>query len=269
MKPFRTLYADEIDVRVAQINTKGCSLLLYKNARVDMDLLDETVGAMNWKRQHSRDNANCTVSIFDPDKSEWISKEDTGTESNTEAEKGLASDSFKRACVNWGIGRELYTAPFIWIKAGDVEIEDGYGNKKKTNDKFSVRQIEYDQNRRISKLVIYNDKKRKAVFDWASGKPPVFAQDDPKIEIKATPVNPAPPQPKQAPARAAVKPIPAPVDTVCSVCKHPIREVIGKDGQVITADEIARISLNKSGKIQCSECFASWRKVQRNAGVEA
>lgn len=93
--------------------------------------------------------------------------------------------------------------------------------------------------------------------------------DGAEVDINATPVTPAPPQPKQAPARAVVKPVPAPVDTVCSVCKHPIREVIGKDGQVITADEIARISLNKSGKIQCSECFASWRKVQRNAGVEA
>ncbi len=76
-----------------------------------MDILDETVGVYNWKREHTRDNANCIVSIYDQEKKEWISKEDTGTESNTEKEKGLASDSFKRACVNLGIGRELYTAP--------------------------------------------------------------------------------------------------------------------------------------------------------------
>ena len=88
-----------------------------------MNILDETVGAMDWKREHTRNNANCIVSIWDKEKQQWISKEDTGTESNTEAEKGLASDSFKRACVNWGIGRELYTAPFIWIPNEKCNIE--------------------------------------------------------------------------------------------------------------------------------------------------
>ena len=90
-------------MRIGQVlkSNKGVSLLLYKNSRVDMDMLDETVGAENWERLHSRDNANCTVSIYDSDKKMWVSKEDSGTESNTEKEKGLASDSFKRACVNW------------------------------------------------------------------------------------------------------------------------------------------------------------------------
>lgn len=106
---FRFLRADEIDCRVAEVklpeNGKqgGLSLLLYKDARVDQNILDETVGPMNWQRHHSRDNANCTVSIWDNEKNQWIEKEDTGTESNTEAEKGLASDSFKRACFNWGM----------------------------------------------------------------------------------------------------------------------------------------------------------------------
>ena len=104
---FRLLEADEIDVRVAQVKENGLSLLLYKDARVDMNVLDDTVGAFNWKREHSRENANCIVSIWDAEKQQWISKEDTGTESQSEAQKGLASDSFKRACVNWGIGREL------------------------------------------------------------------------------------------------------------------------------------------------------------------
>ncbi len=113
---FRYLKENEIDCRVQSINEKGFSILLYKDARCDMNILDETVGAMNWKREHTRDNANCIVSIWDKEKEQWISKEDTGTESFTEKEKGLASDSFKRACFNWGIGRELYTAPFIWIK---------------------------------------------------------------------------------------------------------------------------------------------------------
>ena len=105
---FRTLQAGEIDCRIATVTEKGVSLLLYKDARVDQNILDETVGPMNWQRAHSRDNANCTVSIWDGEKQQWISKEDTGTESYTEKEKGLASDSFKRACFNWGIGRELY-----------------------------------------------------------------------------------------------------------------------------------------------------------------
>lgn len=252
MKTFRTLKADEIDVRVAQINAKGCSLLLYKNARVDMDLLDETVGSLNWKRQHSRENANCTVSIFDPDKGEWISKEDTGTESNTEAEKGLASDSFKRACVNWGIGRELYSAPFIWIKAGMVEIEDGYGGKKKTNDKFSVKTIEYDENRKISKLVIYNEKKRLTVFEWASGKPPVFAEE-PKIDIGGTPATPAPPMQKLEKA-APAEVITLPSDLVCEECGDPIQDWVKSNGETWFASDMALYTKKKYKKMLCFKC---------------
>ena len=119
---FRELKSDEIDVRIAQINQKGATLLLYKDARCDMNILDETVGAFNWKREHTRDNANCIVSLWDENKKEWVSKEDTGTESFTEKEKGLASDSFKRACFNWGIGRELYTAPFIHVPAEKINM---------------------------------------------------------------------------------------------------------------------------------------------------
>lgn len=115
---FRSLKASEIECRVQSVNDYGFILLLYKDARCDMMILDETVGPMNWQRNHVRDNHNCIVSIWDKDKEQWISKEDTGTESNTERAKGLASDSFKRACFNWGIGRELYTGPKlqIWSK---------------------------------------------------------------------------------------------------------------------------------------------------------
>ena len=124
---FRLLKANEIEARVATVSEKGCSLLLYKDARCDMNILDETVGPMNWMRSHTRDNANCVVSIWDEKKNQWISKEDTGTESFTEKEKGLASDSFKRACFNWGIGRELYTAPFIWEGADKVTLSQKNG----------------------------------------------------------------------------------------------------------------------------------------------
>lgn len=151
---FRKLRADEIDVRVGVVSKegKGVALLLYKDARCDMSILDETVGALNWTRKHLRDNANCIVSIWDKEKNEWVGKEDTGTESNTEKEKGLASDSFKRACFNWGIGRELYTAPFIWIPNSKCHIQP-YFNGYTCRDKFNVKEIDYNDNR-ISRLVI-------------------------------------------------------------------------------------------------------------------
>lgn len=164
MLKFRTLKENEIDVRVQSVTDKGCILLLYKDARCDMNILDETVGAMNWQRQHLRDNQNCVVSIWDSEKNIWISKEDTGTESNTEKEKGLASDSFKRACVNWGIGRELYTGPFIWVNATDCNIKENKG-RKTCNDKFIVEKIAYDENRNIIGLSIKNmNKEGKRVF---------------------------------------------------------------------------------------------------------
>ena len=137
---FRTLKASEIDVKPQTVKENGFSLLLYKNARVDMDVLDETVGPMNWQRKHSRENANCIVSIYDEDKKIWVEKEDTGTESFTEKEKGLASDSFKRACFNWGIGRELYTSPFIWISDSKY-IKKNKEGKLALTEKFSVKEI--------------------------------------------------------------------------------------------------------------------------------
>lgn len=163
LEKFRKLRADEIDCRIGTINEKGLSLLLYKDARCDMNILDETVGPLNWKREHTRDNRNCIVSIWDEDKKEWVSKEDTGTESNTEAEKGLASDSFKRACFNWGIGRELYTAPFIWIPKDKCCIQV-MGGKPKCFDKFKVVKLTYAANGDIENLAIANEKTGKVVF---------------------------------------------------------------------------------------------------------
>lgn len=166
---FRTLKANEIDVRVAQIDKSWCTLLLYKDARVDMNILDETVGSMNWQKKYLRDNANCIVSIWDDEKKQWIEKEDTGTESFTEAEKGLASDSFKRACFNWGIGRELYTAPSIFIfprkdmvKQNEdeepKEFFEGKNGKYQTKTRFYVDYIDYDNNRNIQNLIIRDHK---------------------------------------------------------------------------------------------------------------
>lgn len=163
---FRTLRADEIDCRISQIASNWATLLLYKDARCDMNILDETVGSMNWKREHTRDNANCVVSIYDKEKNEWVSKEDTGTESFTEKEKGLASDSFKRACVNWGIGRELYTSPTIFIiprkdmvkKGQESEFYQNSKGKFETKTRFYVDYIDYDNSKNIKDLIIRDNK---------------------------------------------------------------------------------------------------------------
>lgn len=144
----RLLKADEIECRVGMVSkdNTGCSLLLYKDARVDMRMLDEVFGPTNWKRSHEVINGSlfCTLSIWDSEKKEWISKQDVGTESNTEKEKGQASDAFKRAGFNWGIGRELYTAPFIWVKLTYDDL-NSY-NKVKTS--FIVDHIEYNEEKR-------------------------------------------------------------------------------------------------------------------------
>jgi hypothetical protein len=164
---FRTLRADEIECRVAMAKESGVQLLLFKDARVDQNILDETVGAMNWMRHHCRDNANCVVSIWDNAKGMWVEKEDTGTESNTEKEKGLASDSFKRACFNWGIGRELYTAPFIWIKPEFCTALKPNGQRWQCFDTFEVEKIVI-VNKRIVALAIKNTKSGKRCFVWQS-----------------------------------------------------------------------------------------------------
>ena len=123
----RLLRADEIECRASMASEKGVSLLLYKDARVDQRILDETFGLFGWKRSHQCIDGNlyCTVEVYNKEIGEWISKQDVGTNGYTEKEKSQASDSFKRACFNWGIGRELYTAPFIWIPAEKADIKIG------------------------------------------------------------------------------------------------------------------------------------------------
>ena len=165
---FRTLKANEIDCRVAQIDKTWLTLLLYKDARVDMNILDETVGCLNWKKSYSRENANCTVSIWNDEIKEWVSKEDTGTESFSEAEKGLASDRFKRACFNWGIGRELYTAPFIWIPSDKCNITKNSQGKLTCKDKFVVDAIEITD-KVITGLAIKNFRTKERVFSGKRG----------------------------------------------------------------------------------------------------
>lgn len=181
---FRTLLPEEIELRVGMASAKGFSLLLYKDSRCDMALLDETVGSMNWKREHSRDNANCIVSVWDSEKGQWVSKEDTGTESQTEREKGLASDSFKRACVNWGIGRELYTSPFVWI-SGHVEQDSrarsGYKADQRYVSGLKVSAIEYSEKRTITKLLI-EDADGQIAYSYGVARPKTpKKKEEPKV----------------------------------------------------------------------------------------
>lgn len=179
MIKFRDLRADEIDCRIGMCKETGLTLLLYKDARCDMAILDETVGAENWDREHyeCKGNLFCKVGINTnynkPDAfKDMTFKSDCGTESNTEKEKGEASDSFKRACVNWGIGRELYSAPFIWVNAKDCNIKTSeYQGKKKYScgDNFVVEKIVIE-NKKITAIAIRNATTNKRVFVWQEQK---------------------------------------------------------------------------------------------------
>ncbi|MDY3918202.1 MAG: hypothetical protein SOZ59_04265 [Candidatus Limivivens sp.] len=161
----RLLRADEIECRVSTVSEKGLSLLLFKDARVDQKILDETFTPFGWRRTHQSIDGNlyCTVEVWDQGKEQWIGKQDVGTMSYSEKEKGQASDYFKRACFNWGIGRELYTAPFIWIPASKTSIQQR-GDRYVTQDRFAVRRIAYNKQREISALEIVNGKNQK-VFE--------------------------------------------------------------------------------------------------------
>lgn len=168
---FRDLRADEIECRVSTISEKGLSLLLYKDARCDMNILDETVGPMNWQRDHKelKGNMYAGIGIWNKDIGQWIWKWDCGAESFTEKEKGEASDSFKRAGFNVGIGRELYTAPFVYVKADKCKIDfNNKTNKYYTNDRFEVTYVEIE-NKKIKALVIANSRTHEAVYEF--GKP--------------------------------------------------------------------------------------------------
>lgn len=219
---FRPLTASEIDCRVSTINEKGLTLLLYKDARVDMNILDETFGVTGWQRKHEIIGGNlyCTVSIWDAEKQQWISKQDVGVESYTEKEKGQASDSFKRACFNIGIGRELYTAPFIWIGADKFKLTQK-NNKYATYDKFAVSSIEI-QDGAITDLAIVNERTGVIVYKMhANGQK--LAENEPKAKSN---------------------------EIICLNCKKPIQGNIGKDGVCYSPREIYNMT-----KGLCTDCY--------------
>lgn len=162
----RKLKANEIDVKVKQVTSKGCLLLLYKTARVDMQMLDEEFGPENWACDYKdiRGALYCGIGVKSKEKNEWTWKWDCGIESKADDEgnekKGEASDAFKRAGFKWGIGRELYSAPFIWAKVPTVQegVKWVLANKYQ---KFYVREIGYNDEGEINKLVIVDDKDNK------------------------------------------------------------------------------------------------------------
>ena len=175
---FRDLKAEEVELRIGSISKtgSGLSLLLYKDARCDMNILDETVGPDNWQRRHyeCKGNLYCGISINrnfcnSAASVEWVEKSDCGVESRADGsgneKKGEASDSFKRAGVNWGIGRELYTSPFVWINAKDAGLKDNGRGGYETKDKFSVKEL-HVKDKRITGLSVKNDTKKMIVFEW-------------------------------------------------------------------------------------------------------
>jgi len=160
---FRDLRADEIELRVSNCKENGSQWLLYKNARTDMDILDETVGIENWQRDHKEIKGTVYAGVAVRTEGGWVWKWDAGSESSFDKEKGEASDSFKRACFNLGIGRALYSAPaLIWIASDKVPVrdtgrKDKYGKSifesKTYKGEMTVTEIAY-HNGKISVLKI-------------------------------------------------------------------------------------------------------------------
>lgn len=169
MERFRTLRADEVECRVGQVaqNGRGLSLLLYKTSRTDSDILDESVGPENWQCRFEDHKGTLFCSVGIMTENGWVWKSDAGSPSNMESQKGEASDAFKRACFKWGIGRELYAAPFVWVYGNACSIVQGKGGKPTCRDRFRVTEFEVADGR-VTRLQIVNDSMSVIAFDWGS-----------------------------------------------------------------------------------------------------
>lgn len=245
---FRTLNADEIEARVGTLNKGGATLLLYKNARADQGILDGSVGPMNWQCHYSRDNANCVVSIKNTETGEWIEKEDTGVESNTEKEKGLASDSFKRACVKWGIGRELYTAPNIFIPRDKLKNFKEEGGKFKCYDSFKVEAVSYSD-RTICQVTIgvYEYGKKYATFTF-------------KNDVTAKPTSSS---------QTATTPTPVEKPTAVKPAEKPASKP-ATPSSGLTDDEVILIGNckgKKYGEVKDTDIFAAFMRWLKNTNT--
>jgi hypothetical protein len=182
----KPLSIQDIDFRIQSINKGGyATILAYKDARVDQQRLDDVCTPLGWKREHTRDNHNCIVSIWDKENAHWVSKEDTGTESNTEQQKGLASDSFKRACFNWGIGRELYDYPQISVKLNANEVDLTATPRPKATWNLKLKEWMWSAKFEDGVLSYLSAIDEKGKTRYQYGEPP----RSPASEIKAEVVN--------------------------------------------------------------------------------
>ena len=234
MKEIPLLTPSDVELRVSQIQQTNygfyVTLLCYKDARCDMNVLDAVFGPMNWKRSHEVLNGNlfCTVSLWDEDKQQWIPKEDVGVESNTEATKGQASDAFKRACVNVGIGRELYEAPDIRFKLDDTEVSTGPNGKPRIYTKFYVGNMTYSKELgKYAEFTVY-DNKGTLRFDLKKSAQATV----PLPNHTQEPQNPAPTPPAFASG-----------SSFCSECNAHI-----------TSPKVAEFSMKKYGRVLCYKC---------------
>jgi len=146
----RKLNKSEIDFRVGMIKKTGqkvwCTLLAYKDARVDMAMLDDEFGQMNWQTEYKRDSKGvlqCGIGVFDSAHRHWVWKWSNGTESQTEAQKGEYSDAFKRAGFMWGIGRELYDVPTLFVTLNQDEYYM-QGDKVKQSNSFQPNKWDWE-----------------------------------------------------------------------------------------------------------------------------
>lgn len=257
------LEAEDIECRVQSVSQSktgrvGAVLLIYKDARVDMRIMDRIFGPYNWQRTHELIDGTlyCNIDIWDEDKKCWVRKQDAGVESNTEKEKGRASDAFKRAGFNIGIGRELYSAPFIWVELWNGE----YYSAGKQNNKdvlrtssgvnFSVQEIEYDDNRKIKKLVIV-DKDGNIRYSHGSSQRPVNA---PNNQNQNQGQNQNQNQNQNQGQTSGPQDRQSGGLTRCGKCNNIITETVARDGTTMTASEVAYYSIRRFGAAYCPDC---------------
>lgn len=250
---FPLLRADQIEAKVKKVTEKGANILLYKTARVDMDMLDEVIGPANWQNDYREVKENMYCGIAVNCDGEWVWKWDCGTESRADGEgnekKGEASDAFKRAGFRWGIGRELYTSPFIFIKAENVEIVPNGGGYKLKNpfERFKVAEINYDENRRVSGLVIVNSRGIE-VFKW--GNVTYSAPKEPKKAAQKKTQETAPQETAPQPEAELIQ---------CEECGGFIAGTTTKAG-FYSAQRLAQMSLDKYGHIYCTKCAMKMKR---------
>lgn len=261
---FPLLTADQIEVKVKKVTDKGAILLLYKTARVDMELLDAVLGPMNWQVDYReiKGNLYCGIGVTE-DGEHWIWKWDCGIESRADGDgnekKGEASDAFKRAGFKWGVGRELYTSPFTFAKVDTVESNNGRGYELKDKfARFSVAAIGYD-GRTINKLII-TDNKGKEVFSYGASRPSSsVAANSAQAAKEAGEAKLAEINAKLAAGKAeneaagkAEKEA-----ATCDRCGAVITGYISDKGKRYTAPEIVQMSQEKYGGTYCPKCMTA------------